>query len=72
MKQITAFVPFGADEEDGYYLSEGAGTVKREYGLTPNGNAICGNWVYRNEAGVFIDFDQYRHDLFERHNIRMV
>ena len=42
--------------------------VKREHGLTPNGNPLNGKWVYRKN-GEFIDYDQYRNDLFERLNL---
>lgn len=55
-------------EVDGYVTEDG-GTVKREEGLTPNGNPINGRWVYRDATGTFIDVDQYRHDLFEHHRL---
>ncbi len=49
------------------YRSADGHTVAREHdSLTPNGNAVAGRWVLRNPLGEFIDFDQYRHDLFER------
>lgn len=37
---------------------------------TPNGNPMGGRWVLRDVNGVFIDFDQYRHDLMERHGLK--
>ena len=43
-------------------------TIKREKGLTPNGNLINGRWVLRID-GKFEDFDQYINDLMERHNL---
>lgn len=43
-------------------------TMQREYGLTPNGNSLGGQWVLRKE-GEFVDFDRYRNDLAERNNI---
>lgn len=47
-------------------------TLKREYGKTPNGNDLNGRWVLRNPHGVFIDFDQYRNDLIERHKLAII
>ena len=58
-------------EVDGYVTEQG-GIVKREYGLTPNGNPLSGRWVYRDATGKLIDFDRYRHDLFEHNNLREV
>ena len=46
-------------------------TVKREDGLTPNGNELNQRWVLRDKDDNFIDFDQYRHDLAERNNFRL-
>jgi hypothetical protein len=43
--------------------------IKQEYGLTPNGNGLSGRWVIRDTLGTFLDFDQYRNDLFEKYNI---
>jgi len=45
-------------------------TINREYGNTPNGNQIDGRWVLRVN-GVFIDVDRHRHDLMERHSLRI-
>lgn len=53
--------------EDNYVSSCGL-TLQREYGETPNGNALNGRWVLRSE-GNFIDFDKYRYDLAERNDI---
>lgn len=52
------------------YQAEDGHTARREEGLTPNGNPVSGRWVLRDPVGVFVDFDQYRHDLFERHGFR--
>lgn len=45
----------------------------REYdGHTPNGNRFNGRWVLRSlPDGNYIDFDQYRSDLVERHNLEL-
>jgi hypothetical protein len=47
-------------------------TLRREYGKTPNGNDLNGSWVLRNPCGGFIDFDQYRNDLIERHKLTII
>lgn len=53
------------------YRSDKGHTVKREYGKTPEGNALGGRWVYRNTKGVMKDFDQYREDLAQRNHIEL-
>lgn len=42
--------------------------MKREYGLTPNGNHMNGKWVLRKN-GEIIDYDKYRNDVAERNNL---
>lgn len=44
-------------------------TMTREEGKTPNGNELNDKWVLRTEAGMMVDFDQYRSDLAERNDI---
>lgn len=51
------------------YVSLHGETLKREYGKTPNGNDLNGQWVYRGNKGNFIDFNQYRHDISEKYNL---
>lgn len=51
------------------YIGDGQYRMQREFGLTPNGNSIGGRWVLRGPAGEWIDCDQSRHDLLERHGI---
>lgn len=53
---------------DGYKSADGW-KMKREYGKSPNGNDFNGHWVLRNPAGEFVDFDKYRSDLMERHDL---
>lgn len=53
--------------EDSYSSACGI-TMRREYGVTPNGNPIRGRWVLRKD-GKFVDYDQYQTDLVERHNL---
>ena len=45
--------------------------MQREEGCTPGGNPINGRWVLRDPSGQWIDFDQYRNDLAERHNLEL-
>lgn len=52
------------------YRSTSGLTARREYGVTPNGNPVGGRWVLRDAAGGWVDFDQYRHDLWERNGLR--
>jgi len=56
-------------ELDVYRAANGF-TARREDGLTPNGNPVCQRFVLRDAVGNWIDFDQYRHDLFERNGLR--
>lgn len=53
-----------------YHAPDGR-IMKREYGYTPNGNKIEGVWVLRDKDGVWIDFDQYRHDLANRNGFKL-
>jgi len=53
------------------YQSEGGIKVSREYGDTPCGNKLHGQWVLRNSKGEFKDFDQYRYDLAERDHLEL-
>lgn len=46
-------------------------SLKREHGLSPNGNPFAGFWVLRN-GGAYIDHDQYRNDLIERNDITII
>lgn len=43
--------------------------IAREYGKTPNGNDLNGQWVLRDVQGNMVDFDGFRNDLAERHNL---
>lgn len=44
--------------------------MQRETGRTANGNTIGNRWVLRGSSGAFLDVDQHRHDLLERHNLK--
>lgn len=54
------------------YICSNGCTMKREYGRTPNGNAVRGRWVLRDKGGAWMDVDTYRYDLFERHKLKVV
>lgn len=56
-------------EGDVYYKSTLGHTIKREYGATPNNNAIKGRWVLRDASNKWLDVDRYRNDLFDKHNL---
>ncbi len=47
------------------------GIFRREHGQTPNGNEFGGCWVLRDADGVYVDHDQYRHDLASRNGINL-
>ena len=59
------------DDDDTKYVGESGWVMARENGLTPNGNQLGGRWVLRDPHGEYVDHDQYRHDLAERHNIHL-
>ncbi len=52
------------------YQSPNGFSARIEFGKTPNGNPVGGRWVLRDVNGAWVDFDQYRHDLFERNGLR--
>lgn len=56
--------------EDSYVTDEGH-TMRREEGLTPNGNPIRGRWVLRNADGSWIGYDENRLDLATRYGFRL-
>lgn len=53
------------------YISESGYTLAREQGLTPNGNCMNGKWVLRSPSGEMLDFDRFRNDIAERHNLTL-
>lgn len=53
------------------YISTTGEKISREYGIAPNGDGFRGKWVYRNVLNEIVDFDQFRHDLFERVGLRV-
>ena len=54
-----------------YHFENGL-TMARESGtLTPNGNDVAGRWVLRNGTGEWVDYDRYRNDLAERHDLEL-
>lgn len=53
------------------YESDCGWKMEREYGKTPNGNLLGGNWVLRDPHGRFVEYNQYRHDLIERFKMKI-
>jgi hypothetical protein len=49
-----------------------AGFLSREYGKSPNGNPFGGWWVLRDHLHQYIDHDQFRTDLAERHKLTLI
>lgn len=56
-------------EHDVYRAGNGF-TARREGGESPNGNPVAQRWVLRDPTGAWVDFNQYRHDLFAHHGLR--
>jgi len=56
---------------ENHYQADDGVKLKREYGLTPNGNPMDGRWVLRNEKGDMVDFDKYRNDLAEHYMLKL-
>lgn len=52
-----------------HYISAECHVIRREGGLSPNGNPFNNGWVMRAADGTYIDHDRYRHDLMERNNL---
>ena len=61
------------ETESGAYVAKGqAIRMSRFQNLkTPNGNKLNGRWGLIKD-GKLIDFDQYRNDLAERNDIKLV
>lgn len=68
--ELTVQPNFMVEVEPGKYLAGNGHSAQREEGLTPKGNPISGRWVLRDANGDWLDFHQYRHDLFEHHELR--
>jgi len=70
---MKTIIEQGKDENgDEVYRSNDGWIIRREYGRTPNGNLLKGSWVLRDEKGNWIDFHQFRHDLFEHNDFRLM
>ena len=57
---------------DDEYRGKCGTVLRREYGVTPNGNPLGGRWVFRGPFGDFIDFDQYVNDLVGRYDLNLL
>jgi hypothetical protein len=69
---VGGIVPVLTQEAPERYKSAEGHTMQREQGETPNGNPIGGYWVLRSPSGSWIDYDQYRNDLAERHGCKLI
>jgi hypothetical protein len=54
---------------DTLYASDEGYVLQREYGVTPAGTQLHGEWVLRDPTGAFMHYDQHRHDIFSRFRI---
>lgn len=68
--KIVMTAVFNQDDTITYSNPSGY-SMTREYGKTPNGNDLEGEWVLRKN-GEFVDFDQYRIDLAERNHLDLI
>lgn len=60
------------DKRKSYASPVGLSVAREHDSLTPNGNPMAGRWVLRDGAGALVDFDQYRNDLAERNDLRLI
>lgn len=67
VQQVTRMVQTGPDN----YLSDDGCVLRREYGLTPNGNPMNGCWVLRDKHGEMVGFNRYRNDLAEHYRLKL-
>lgn len=51
------------------YFSTDGYTMRRDYTRRNDGYQFSGEWVLRDEMGIYIDHDGNRHDLAERNLI---
>jgi hypothetical protein len=58
-------------EPERYIFPNGMAMQREETGSTPQGNPTGGRWVLRAGDGSWIDCDQYRADLAERHGLTL-
>jgi len=55
------------------YEAEDGTKIAREFDtITPNGNKLTGEWVLRDPLGRYVDFNNFRYDLAQAHNLELV
>ncbi len=59
------------DYDNAYRSEDGTYTMRREQGVSPAGNQFNDRWVVRKN-GVYLDHNQYRYDLTEKFNFKLV
>lgn len=63
--------------DDEFYVTENGGVLIREYRECPDSyrrpaGRWDGQWVYRAFDGSYIDYSNYRNDLFEKYDLEVV
>lgn len=53
-----------------YATKDNIFTMNREYGISPDGTQLSGEWVLRKE-GEWVDFHTYRTSLAEKHGFKI-
>lgn len=66
-KFLDEYKPLVEVEPEHYRSAEGHHIRREDEGLSPGGNRFGGCWVLRDRDFKYIDHDQFRHDLMERH-----
>lgn len=61
---------------DTFYITENGGVIIREYVKCPESyrrpnGSWDGQWVYRSFDGSYIDYSNYRNDLFEKYDLNL-
>ena len=54
------------------YESYDGRTLSREFGQTPDGQDLDGQWVLRESNGTYIDHSVYRNDIAEKHELILI
>lgn len=70
MTQVPVVDNVMIEVEPDVYRAANGFTARREDGLTPAGNPVAQRWVLRDASGAWVDFNQYRHDLFSHNGLR--
>jgi hypothetical protein len=70
--QLEQAIGYRMDDHYRFNRNDWQYVMAREYGVSPTGNVFMGAWVIREYlTGEYIDHDRNRHDLAERHAIKL-